>query len=97
MAYLIDKNGNKINIDLDVNTCRQVKIFNDELEFEDIYILNLYRNNGSHKSDFELVEQIRFLHFPTKEEVLYWFQQNELGCMDFYTIEKGKTLTWKQD
>lgn len=95
MAYVIDKNGNRKFIDLDVHTTKNITIYSDKTDFmEDIYILNLYRNVDSIRTNNELVAQVRLNNEPTKEQILYWFSLYELENTDFYTIERGKMLTW---
>lgn len=98
MAYIIDKDGNKIEISIDVHASKQVTIYGSEVDFiDDIYLLNLYGGGDSLKTSSELIKQVRFDHEPTKEEILYWFAQNNLGNTDFYTIEKGKRLGWTEE
>jgi hypothetical protein len=95
MAYIIDKNGSKIEIDIDVHAAQSITIYGSDVDFtEDVFMLNLYSGGESLKTSSELIAQIRMYHEPTKEEILYWFSKNNLGNTDFYTIEKGKMLTW---
>ncbi len=97
MSYIIDQEGNKVYFNLDVHTTKSVTVYSDETDFiNDIYILNLYKCGDSLKYNNELIAQIRFSQEPTKEQILYWFSQYELGNMDFYTIERGKILGWSE-
>ena len=95
MAYLFDKNGNKIDIDIDVHASESITIYGSNVDFtDDVFMLNLYSGGDSLKTSSELVVQVRMYHEPTKEEILYWFSKNNLGNTAFYTIERGKVLSW---
>lgn len=98
MAYIIDQNGNRVEVDIPCHPSRSVRIYADNLNFNnDIYLLNLYRMGDSIRTSHELVEQVRLSCEPTKEDILYWFSYYDMGNMDFYTIEKGKILGWAEE
>lgn len=94
MAYVIDREGNKYQIDAETKFgISKCAILSDDMTLWKVFLLNLYQCDTDHVNEPELIKQIRFLDEPpTKEQMIYRMSEAGLSRYDIVTIEEGYML-----
>jgi hypothetical protein len=100
MGYVINKNGEKIEVNNPEGWCAEsVVLVNDDTILVDKYIINLFKKEmwDNSKSESEFIKEIVLNKEPTNEQIIFYLCQNGLNRYSGYaTIEKIKTLDFKE-
>lgn len=101
MAFIIDKYGNKIKVDIENDyISEKCVLYDDTAVLREVYLLNLY--GGKHGQGYasenppDLIAQIEYKDKPpTQEQIMFQMSKHNLSRHDIATIEKGYMLDFE--
>lgn len=100
MGYVINKNGEKIEVNNPEGYCAEnVVLINDDTILVDKYVINIYKKQLYEKrSEAEFIIEILLDNKPTDEEIIFHMVQNGINRYSGYaTVDKVKCLDFKEE
>lgn len=97
MAFIIDKKGNKVHVDMEVDYFSQTcALYADEAKLVPIWLVKLYKGKdlGDGSTEPILIKQVEYRKKPTKDELMTELWKVGLSRYDFVIVEKGYQLDW---
>ena len=107
--FVVNKNGDRLPVDnnkIDYDkgfhpVCQNVGLYEDEIKLVPIWIVQLQKDKNAFEStkkiELEFIDEVKFTHEPTENEILYLMSTNGLNLYDIVTIQKGFTLDAEYD
>ena len=99
MYYLYTEDGEKIKLPENIITETIKEKFwtnayaiSEECKLKKIYIVNGFRREFGAKVEYEYVDDKRFTHYPSEEELMAFMAKNNILKTGYITIEEGYAI-----